>query len=233
MLTFDQQRLWEGYLHLERRGTRADREAALTAFVEGIRGSPQGEWVGWAQDLVRRIIDGREDVPVRLQLFEHVLFPALQAGRRNGRVDCTRWLCHFHHLLIRRPNCLLQLPPDERTMSGLLRAFLRVDPSNRPARQSLIKKHAEGFDYVLHEVPASVLFRGDGATEAECGLLLADLEEFSQLIAAEGAGDAYGALVWRCRLHLNAYPRYLRMKHQYAGYEAYLAEHHPDWQQYE
>jgi hypothetical protein len=154
-------------------------------------------------------------------------------GRRAGIIECTRWLAHFYPLLFHRPNCLAQLPPDERNVLGMLRAVLRVDPGNREARQQLIGKLADGFHYMLHEVPAGVLYGADGATETECGELLEDVDEFDRLIFAEGMVDRYGRLARQARLHVTAYAKYLRARSLYASYEAYLETHHPDWAQWE
>ena len=233
MLTSDQQSLWENYLRLENRGSKAERTDALDAFVAAIRSSASRGWIPWAQSLARRIVDGKEDIRVRLPLFEHVLFPALMEGRRDGRADCTRWLSHFSTLLIHRRNCMAQLPPEERTEAGMLRAVLRLDPSNQKARQQLIRTLADGFHYMLHEVPAGVLYSADAATEMECDLLLAEVDEFERLAAEDGAADAHARLLRRCRLHVTAYARYLRAKDRYRGYEHYLDEHHPEWPEYE
>lgn len=233
MLTSGQRALWEAYLAAERRGSRAEKLAALEQFVAELRNSPRKQWAAWAQSLVARIVDGGEEIPVRLPLFEHVLFPALMEGRRCGEADCTRWLSHFHSLLLHRPDCLAQLPEDERSPAGMLRAVLRQDPSNRRARESLIQHIADRFNYALHEVPTGVLYGTDGATEAECGLLLEELREFDRLVAEEGAEPTYGPLARRCRLHFSAYGEYLRSRDRYRDYDAYLEGRHPDWPAYE
>lgn len=74
----------------------------------------------------------------------------------------------------------------------------------------------------MHELPAGVLWGSDGATEDQCGALLALLEEFRDQVGLLRETGQHEALVTVCELHFRAYRDYLRAGSPAPSYEAYL-----------
>jgi hypothetical protein len=228
MLSPQQQQLWESYQRVESRGCREEKVSALEAFVAAVRSTPRQQWRDWALALAERVADKRADIPIRMPLFRHVLFPALLEGFLARRPGCARWLSEFTIHLARCPDCLDQLPPEDRGEGPLLRAALRHDPQDRASRRRLIKCLAEDFDYTLHEVPAGVVLdRMDGEGPQKCVQLQNELQEFCDLVAQEQIGASYRNLIEECQYHFYAYEDYLRHRDQYQDYDQYMRRHPP------
>jgi hypothetical protein len=151
------------------------------------------------------------------------VFPALLAGHRAGLPGCARWLAGLAQQLYRSPACRSQLPADEQTEPGLLRAAVRVDPTDHASRRRLLDLIAGRLRYSLHELPSGVLYGMDGATPDQCLELEHELDEFCGLVAEAGDGRAYEELERDCRYHFAGYREYLLERGQYGCYAEYLA----------
>jgi hypothetical protein len=222
MLTKTQYELWDAYQRVEARAPRAERLRALGAFLDSLVESPEHEWFPWARSLAERVVDSGEPLMIRRPLFERAIFPALLAGYRASLPGCARWLEGLHHLLLRSQNCREQLPEDERTEVGLLRAALRHDPGDQRSRQGLLDKLLKWLQFSLHELPAGVLYGWDGASAEQCQQLERELDEFRTLAAAEGREECYRSLIEQCRFHFRAYRNYLLSPGECRSYAQYL-----------
>ncbi|HYH69016.1 MAG TPA: hypothetical protein VD866_30255 [Urbifossiella sp.] len=227
MLTAEQAALWAAYLHAEARAPRDQKLAALGTFLDALT-TPSADWHPWARDLARRVIDERADLVIRTPLFALAVFPALLAGHRAGLPGCARWLAGLAQHLYRSPSSRVQLPEDEQTELGLLRAAVRVDPHDHDSRRRLVEHLAGRLRYSLHELPSGVLYGMDGATPEECRELLeGELDEFEALLAGGGPGPDYRGLVTDCRFHFRAYRAFLLNRERYRTYREYLTGHPP------
>jgi hypothetical protein len=226
MLTPQQSALWAAYLHAEARAPRGQKLAALVAFLDALAASRDVDWHPWARDLARRVVDGGEDLVIRTPLFERAVFPALLAGHRESLPGCARWLAGLAQHLYRCPACLSQLPAGVQSEFGLLRAAVRVDPTDHVSRRRLIDHIAGRLKHSLHELPSGVLYGMDGATPDECLELQAELDEFESLLGV-GPGPDYRSLVTDCRFHFRAYRAFLLSREPYGTYAEYLARHPP------
>ncbi len=92
MLTSQQEQVWNDYQAMESRGTRDAKIQALESFVTLVTQSPINEWESWARAIAERVVDGNEDIPLRVPLFRAVVFPALLNGHHNQLPGCARWL---------------------------------------------------------------------------------------------------------------------------------------------
>ena len=222
VLSQGQQDLWEQYLALESRGTRDAKLGALSAFVEELLQAPKVTWKRWALQLAAQIVDDAADLPVRRPLFERVLFPALLAGLEGKSPGSARWLAGFRQQLFNCPPCMEQLGHTLCSEWTLLEMAVEHDPEDVRARQRLIRVMAGHLRYTLHELPAGVLFGVDGASVDECDELLAELDEFRALLAAEGRTGDYETLVAECVYHYRAYKQYLLERPQNKNYRGFL-----------
>jgi hypothetical protein len=221
-LSISLQRSWESYLALENRGTREARPRALDQFVEELLRLPTAEWKQWALEVAESVVDEGADIPLRQAFFERVVFPALADALDAQVSGSTRWLAGLAQHLYRYPACRERLGPERSTEWGLLETALTHDSTDSRSRQRLIDLFESRLRYTLHELPAGVLFGHHGATVPQCDELLAELDEFRSLIAADGRSAEYHELVTDCDRHFRAYTRYLQERSKYQGYQAFL-----------
>src|SRR5829696_5140397 len=154
MLNEVQRDLWNAYWEAENRAPRAQKLAALDAFLNVLTTSPPAQWFPWARWLAEQVVDQGADLVIRRPLFERAVFPALLAGFRAHLPGSARWLAGLAENLGRSPECREQLPPQEWTELGLLRAAVRDDPGDRRSRLRLIDTLADRVRFSLHELPA-------------------------------------------------------------------------------
>ncbi len=215
--------LWNEYLALENRGTRANRTAALERFVAAASGLGPEILDPFAYNLARRKVDLHEDLALRMPLFREIMLPALRRGLDAGRGDCARWLASLYELVERSTD----YPEIEAAIGDrrdLLVRAMELDPMDRESRRRLIEGDASYLDYTLHELPAGVLVGmgpNGGATPEDCLKLNERVDEFEGHTKLAGVAANYHDLVERCRLHYNAYREYL-LDRLDSSYEEFL-----------
>lgn len=223
MLTEVQCELWDAYQRVEARAPRAEKLLALGAFLDCLAESPEHEWRSWAWWIAERVVDKGEALRIRMPLFERAIFPALLTGYRTDQLGCARWLAGLCQLLYRSRGCREQLPEEERSEWGLLRAAIRCDSEDRWARRRLLENLVHELRFSLHELPAGVLYGMDGASPEQCRELELILHEFRTLAAKEGQEPQYADLIDACRFHFRAYRAYLLNPMDCRNYAQYLA----------
>ena len=222
MIPAEIEQLWADYLATERVRIRQESLQALDRFINNLVQLPAEVWQPWARQLAQRVVDESGNTPIRIPLFRSVLFPALLAGLKKGAAGSARWLAGFSQLLYKSPACQQQLPEDQRTEFGLLLRAVLDDSNDARAKRRLLNLMRSHFNYVLHELPAGVLYGHDGATIEQCGELLEDLSSYERLANEIGlAGDR--ELITKARFHIPAYRRYLLERARYTNYEQFLS----------
>ena len=222
MLPTDCEELWIAYLRAEKDRVRGEFLPALDRFIDALLRHNKSIWHGWAVGLASDIADHGRDVPVRFALFQRVLLPALTTSVLARRPGCARWLAHFGTLLAKRSNS--GLPDSLNSSLALLKEATRVDPSDRQAREQVVKRTASDFDYALHELPAGVLYGHDGANISECDGLIESLEEFRNHVAILGEEARFGDLIADCAHHFRCYREYVSLNRPGGSYERYLTQ---------
>lgn len=225
MIPAETMRSWEDYLAAERVRVRQQSLAALEHFTDAVLQLPTEVWHPWARELAMRVVDEREDIPIRLPLFRTVIFPALRAGLEFSIPGSARWLAGFAQLLYKSPSCSEQLPEKQRSQHGLLLRAVHDDPTDIRAKKRLLALMRSRFEYVLHEIPTGVLFGHDGATIEQCDELIMELSDYERLAHEIGSEDADLDLIAEGRFHIPAYQRYLSERGRYTSYEQYLSNH--------
>jgi hypothetical protein len=215
--------LWQDYLAAERVRVRQQSLVALARFTSALLQLSTEAWHSWARELAMRVVDEREDIPVRLPLFRSVIFPALRLGLEKSTPGCARWLAGFAQLLYHSQSCTDQLPENQRSEYGLLLRAVHDDPGDMAAKRRLLALMRSRFDYVLHELPSGVLYGYDGATIEQCDELMEQLSDY-ELLAKELGGEAADLeLIAEARFHVPSYRQYLSEHGHYASYEEYLS----------
>ena len=225
MLTDLQRELWKAYEAAEGCAPRAEKLLALEAFLDALTVSSSCEWFPWARTIAEQVVDCEVRLVIRRPLFERAVFPALLAGYRSCLPGCARWVAGLAQNVWNCPECRAQLPPNEQTELGLIRAALRHDPSDFRSRLRLIETIAARLRYSLHELPSGVLYGMNGATPEQCRELGEELEEFRQLVAGEDIKEGSEELIRSCRRHFEGYRNYLSSREQYGTYAEYLFRH--------
>ena len=77
--------------------------------------------------------------------------------------------------------------------------------------------------YMLHELPAGMLYDADGADEKKCAELMRDTYRLEEL--AKGRGIDLSEFLATCRWHYERYPHYLSRQRHFGSYANYLAKH--------
>lgn len=222
MLASRLQELWEKYLAAEQDRIQWVTMPAPEQFIVALEQLPLASWQDWALDLAEQVTHEKQNIPIRLPLFQRVLFPALLAGLQAKRRGCARGLAEFYLLLVHSPACLTQLEAPFLAEADLLRLALQDDPNDHWAWQRLIGYLAWDLQYALHEVPDCVLYDREVATAEQCILLVQKLEEFRRLLKLHGLEEQYAHLVEECQYHFTSYPMYLLCRDQFDSYEQFL-----------
>lgn len=226
MLTEEQSKRWEEYLQQEKIKLRIRLKQALENFILSVEKTPMDSISEWVLSLCRRVVDEKEDIPIRFPLFQRVLFPVLLAGYRSKLPGCARWLAGFETLLVQSPEFRIQLGDDHFGAYSLLQNALIHDPADEAARIQLIKRTAYEFMISIHEVPSGVLYdRYAGATSEQCLELEAELDEFHQLVKEAGVEENYLDLIKICRTYYSTYRDYLLTRPKFNSYKDYLDDH--------
>jgi len=223
MIPADVERFWMDYLAAERVRIRQESLDALDSFMNALLQLPVEVWQPWARQLSRQIVDEGDSTPIRLPLFQKVIFPALLAGIHGSVAGSCRCLAGFALLLYKSPSCATQLPQHMRSEFGLLQQAVQTDPTDKLAKQRLLALMRYRFEYVLHELPVGVLYGQNGATIEECDELLVELSDYEHLAAELGDDEEDCALIAKSRLHIPAYKTYLSEEGKYASYQAFLS----------
>ena len=215
---------WAAYIAAEDERIRQVYMARLRDLIRVLNVLPEARRSVWAMEIAQFSVDKENPVPVRLPLFREVLFPALHSGFRRNVPGCARWLAGFYQLLYKSPECRCQLPPDARSVVGLLRAALRIDPADALSRSRLIREIQWQLEYSLHELPELLLYGNRGATMEDCEKLRADLVEFECLIQDHAAEEDHSDLIEECKFHYTAYAAFLNRRQDFDSYESYLQQ---------
>lgn len=217
------QELWEKYVAAEQDRIQWVTMPVLDEFIVALEGLPLVIWQDWALQLAKQVVIIEEQgIPIRLPLFQRVLFPALLAGLQAKRPGCARLFAGFYFLLVHSPACLAQLEAPFLNEPDLLRLALQDDSNDHWAWQRLIGYLAWDLEYAIHEVPDCVLCGREVATAEQCILLNQALEEFCRLLKLHGLEEQYADLVEECQYHFTSYPMYLLSRDKFHSYEQFL-----------
>ena len=217
----EQLQKWEDYCLAEKDRIRSVLLEKLSSFISSVTALDKSQYEEWVYELSRNIVDKEESFPIRVPLFEKVIFPILFEGYKIGKPDCARWLAGFDQLIYKSKLAKESLGK-EFTQAHLLENALRHDPQDKLAKRKLVYTLASRLEYVIHEVPWGVLWDMNGANADQCELLKDELAEFISLAKDCGLETNYEDLITECQLHFNEYQSYLRECDKWETYEAYL-----------
>lgn len=102
-------------------------------------------------------------------------------------------------------------------VESLRMAYLRQSADADEAAERT-REMADRLATSLAQLPRHVQFRGRPASEHECAAMQEALPLFEQLAESAGLRERYEGLINRCRLHFDAYRRYLADPNRPASY---------------
>jgi hypothetical protein len=76
--------LWEHYLEQEHCGSRDTALATLWEILPQLEALDEAARAAWVEEVLRRKLDEGEELPVRVPLFDRVLYPVLSAQWQAG-----------------------------------------------------------------------------------------------------------------------------------------------------
>ncbi len=225
MIPAETEQLWTDYLSSENRCTRLESLDVLNRFIGSILVLSPEIWQMWARDLCKKIVDDGSAIPLRMPLFQRVVFPALLADLHNLYSRSALYLASFAQQLYKSQSCMEQLPIEMRSELGLLLEAMRLAPNDKSVIERLLNVMRRRFDYTLHELPIGVLYGIDFATIEECDLMLTELDKYQGLVKQLGEGEEHyegQKIIQELRFHIPAYKQYLSELAVHQNYETFL-----------
>jgi hypothetical protein len=211
-------KIWISYLAHEAHGLRRDALADLRRMIEALQADPPLR-DAWVAELLARREHGATHEPLRVPLFQQVIFPFLEERYRAGDAGAARWLARLSQLLLQARACWETLGwPGP---IALWREAYRRDPADEESRKALIGEMVSHTRYTLHELPTGVLSGADGATPDECTDLLAQLHELHGLLRGPER-DEHDALVRNADFHYRAYRDYRTNREGHTSYASFV-----------
>ena len=215
---------WQHYQQTAEGMLRRDTLQALDVFVTQWSMASQQERDNQLPGLALRL--ARSEQRIHGPLLERVVVPELLAMRAAGSVEAIWLLARLQHEYAGRRWCReFEIPP----YTALLEEALVLDPTYEPARTMFVQRSLSGMEYVLHELPAGVLFDHDGASADDCLVLLQELDQVIALMSPDERVENADFLRY-ARFHFDAYRRYL-LHTEHRGYFTWVTEvekHPPD-----
>jgi len=213
--------LWDDYVSSEEDRIAPVSKSKLSEFIMAAKVAGLSRIKDWAFALLAQIVDAESGFPIRMPLFEQILFPILFEGYQNQEKGCARWLEGLFLLLYHSEVAKSSLGKTE-TRKTLLKRALKDDPSDPLAKKRLVKEIASDFEYALHELPGGVLLGSHGSPIEQCEILRTELEEFRSLVESLGCQSDYEELMDSCEIHFTAYPVYLTQLEMHESYADFL-----------
>ena len=85
------------------------------------------------------------------------------------------------------------------------------------------RRAMDWLSYAVHELPAGVLYRANGADARQCAEMLHGLDDAERLCTRLGL-DGHQAFFDACRWHFEHYAHYLSRRRHFVDYESYARD---------
>lgn len=152
------------------RGLKREATVALRAFIDSITNDRDRE--KWVLEYLRSLAV-TENLVVRHEIFEELVFPVLCKGYKDQDVESTIWLGRLSQNLYRCQ--ILHEQVGSKAQFAFYKEALSLDPSKYEVRRLLLGCYIDFFRYSIHEWPAGVLYGMNGASISECAEIRNDL----------------------------------------------------------
>ena len=194
----------------------------LDVFISMLLESETSEYRDWVYELSKQVIDEENGFPIRMPLFENILFPIPHKGYKSQAPNTARWLAGFSQHIYKCKTAQKELGENYSELY-FLRQAMKHEPTDNLSRRKLIRVMAWQLDYSIHEVPSGVLLGHNGASVEECDVLSGSLAEFKLLVKNTSSSEEYVQLIDDCTFHYREYKKYLVARESHDSYAAYLS----------
>jgi len=152
------------------RGLKREATAALRAFIDSITNEADRE--KWVLEYLKSLA-ATENLVVRHEIFEDLVFPVLCKGYKDQDVESTVWLGRLSQNLYKCQRLHEQV--ESKAQFTFYKEALSLDPSKHEVSRLLLVCYIDFFRYSIHEWPAGVLYGMNGASISECAEIRKDL----------------------------------------------------------
>ncbi|MDH3348227.1 MAG: hypothetical protein OEM02_09065 [Desulfobulbaceae bacterium] len=212
---------WDEYSLAENDRIRSVYQDLLGKFLDCAEHSTPEKKEKFVFNLSSKIIDKNDSFPLRMPLFERLLFPVLYNGFLDNKKNCARWLAGFSLYIFKSTLARKELG-DNIHPNYFLEKALALDPNDNLARGELIKKLAYELEYSIHEVPTYVLWDNSVADIESCKMLQDKLESFTSHVKIADQEDIYSELIRECKFHFQQYQNYLKNIRECESYAQHI-----------
>ncbi len=161
-------------------------------------------------------------VTLRIPLFARVVYPVLEREIEAGNLQAIRVMLD-HIELVDNYYYMVKVSSGH-TKIELINRYLQQSPDDREVLQQKEAFLGEILYYSTHELPYAILYGNDEVTEEQCGILLDTLHEYEHI--CQCLKHSCQADIDYYTMHFNGYRDYLRHRHLYKNYHAYIHQHH-------
>nr|WKN36903.1 hypothetical protein K4G66_31545 [Tunicatimonas sp. TK19036] len=211
-------------MELERDKVRSSLLIKLDEFISEWQKVDRNEQKDWVNELCYAKFEAEEDIPVRMPLFEDVLFPVLLDFYRQRKQYAAYWLAEMDQLIYKRQKFQEQLGEGRWTKVALLEEAINVDPQNKKAKDKLVKALLWEIDFTLHELPMGVIGFTSTNIQADYTNLMSVLLQLKALISTGKQEKDFSELIDYAAQHYQEYANYLNNVDNYQSYEDYCVK---------
>ena len=212
----------ERYSQAEQDRIRSVLTQELDVLISMLLQTDTKEYRSWVYELSGQVVDEDSGFPIRMPLFEQVIFPVVFAGFKQKAPNTARWLAGYNQLIYKSKKVRAELGADF-TEDYFLRKAIEHDPEDTLSKKKLISAIAYQLEYSIHEVPSGVLWGSNGASLEECDELILSLVEFKNILLSFPHNEEYKQLVEECSFHFAEYKKYIINYDSHESYSAYLS----------
>lgn len=211
----------EKYSQAEQDRIRSVLTQELDVLISMLLQLDAKEYRNWVYELSSQVVDEESGFPIRMPLFEKVVFPVVFAGFKQKTPNTARWLAGYSHLIYKSKKVRAELGA-EFTEDYFLRKAIEHDPEDTLSKRKYISVIAHQLEYSIHAVPSGVLWGNKGASLEECEELILSLAEFKNILLSFPPNEEYEELVKECSSHFSEYKKYLINYDSHESYSVYL-----------
>lgn len=217
--------LWQQYLALEAQGLRLQALHVLADFIKVFQLLTPEQRIPFIEQFCTQVVDKEQAFPLRYPLFSELLAPYLIERYHQQSPVAPRWIAAFTEWFNANPHFREQLGLGSLSAPRMLREARKREPDNLLVQRKLVEVIAQQLQYSTHEIPAGVLYGSNGATVAECAILLREVGEFRQLAQNTNLLQQYQAHIAEWEYYFMSYADYLPNNKHYQGFADYLRQH--------
>ena len=227
ILNQPEQELWAEYQNLRKEFLKSKALTVLERFITNLQNYPEetrSKWVfAFCYALFDKgLIETRDKISIlQYPLATRIILPELRKGYEAKKLPYARWIAQMRGKFpLHQPKYLEILDLSEYDYDSLLEKALELDPQDSIAREIMIKRYVDSFNYYIHEVPIGIL--------ADSNEFKKEIARFIELVTQQGTLENYRKKLVGWQLHAEWWGDYLARRPEFKNYTEYLTAKFPD-----